>query len=121
MKTAQWGEWLAVLGFIVAVLAGLASGAGALSATYGAWVAVLLVILGIVIGLTTITEKEVTSFLIATIALSVGAGGAFTALNTLVAPLGTVVTDVFRNVVVLIAPAAMIVGVKAIYSMASRK
>ncbi|MBI2584173.1 MAG: hypothetical protein HYW25_05880 [Candidatus Aenigmarchaeota archaeon] len=126
MKTEKWGEYAALLGVIVAVLVGLAAASdGLVAGATSAWIAVLLVVLGIIVGLTTIAEKEVTSFLIAAIALvvssvSVPAFGAFSGVPEL-AVLGSILTAIFQNIATLIAPAAVIVAFKAVWSLASRR
>src|SRR3989304_9788511 len=95
MKNAKAGEWAYLVSVVIAVLAGIAAAAG-----FGAssWIAVLLVILGAVVGLLNISEKETTSFLVATIALVVASAGAtasgstglFSVLN-IIPGLGTLV------------------------------
>jgi len=124
MKTGKMGEWAYLVSVVVAVLAGIAAAAG-----FGAssWVAVLLVILGAVVGLLNISEKETTSFLVATIALVVasagasasGATGLFGVLNV-VPGLGTLVNAIVANIAIFAAPAAIIVAVKAVMNLASK-
>lgn len=119
MKTEKAGEYASLLCIIVAVLAGLA--APWLVASTAAYVAILLVVLGIIIGLTTITEKEVTAFLITAIVFVVAGTAAFTPINAVAAPIGTILNAIVANVAVFMAPAALIVGFKAVYALASRK
>ena len=121
MKTEKAGEYLALLSIIVAVLAGLA--APVATATTQGYIAALLVVLGIIVGLTTISEKEVTAFLITSIVFVVvgTAGGAFSAIDAVAAPVGLVLNAVVSNISLFIAPAAIIVGFKAVYALASRK
>ena len=88
----------------------------------------LLVVLGAVVGLLNISEKETTSFLVATVALIVaslganvaGTTGAFLPLN-IVPGLGTLVNAIVANIAIFDEPAAIIVAVKAIMNLASRK
>ena len=121
MKTEKAGEYLALISIIIAVLAGLAAPV-VVPATQG-YIAALLVVLGIIVGLTTITEKEVTAFLIATIVFIVvaSAGGAFTSIDAVAAPVGAVLNAIVANIGTFAMPAAIIVGFKAIYSLATRK
>ena len=120
MKPAKAGEYAALLCIIVAVLAGLAT--PWLAATTAAYIAVLLVVLGIIIGLTTISEKEVTAFLITTIVFVVGAAALpFGPIDAVVAPIGTILNAIVKNIAVFVLPAALIVGFKAVYALASRK
>src|SRR3989338_6789199 len=125
MKNTKTGEWAYLVSVVIAVLAGIGAAAG-----FGAssWVAVLLVILGAVVGLLNISEKETTSFLVATIALIVaslgatvsGLAGAFSPLNV-VPGLGTLINAIVANIAIFAAPAAVIVAVKAVMNLASRK
>ena len=125
MKNSKAGEWAYLVSVVIAVLAGIGAAAG-----FGAssWGAVLLVILGAVVGLLNISEKETTSFLVATIALIVaslgatvsGLAGAFSPLNV-VPGLGTLINAIVANIAIFAAPAAVIVAVKAVMNLASRK
>jgi len=119
MKTEKAGEYAALLCIIVAVLAGLA--APWLVATTAAYIAILLVVLGIIIGLTTITEKEVTAFLITAIVFVVVGIAPFAPIDVVAAPIGTILNAIVHNIAVFVAPAALIVGFKAVYALASRK
>ncbi len=125
MKSTNAGEWAYLVSVVIAVLAGIGAAAG-----FGAssWVAVLLVILGAIVGLLNISEKETTSFLVATVALIVaslgatvaGDAGAFLPLNV-IPGLGTLINAIVANIAIFAAPAAIIVAVKAIMNLASRK
>ena len=100
------------------------AGVGGVSGYEGS-INALLVVLGVVVGLTTITEKEITAFLIAAIALVVGsvtvpAFAAFSNVTELEA-LGRILTVIFQGIATLIAPAAIIVAFKSVYALASRK
>ena len=123
MKTEKAGEYLALVSIIIAVLAGLAAGVpGFIGSVTAGYIAVLLVILGIIVGLTTITEKEVTSFLITSIVfVVVGSAQAFGAIDLVAAPIGTVLDAIVANIAIFVSPAAIIVGFKAVYALASRK
>jgi len=124
MKAVKAGEYAFILCVIIAILAGLVVGAG-LVGTSGAWVALILVILGVVVGLTTVTEKEITPFLIAVIALVVaGAGNIFSVGLAGVAGLdvlGRIIDSILSHVAIFVAPAAIILSLKAIYALASKR
>ena len=123
MKTGKMGEWAYLVSVVVAVLAGIGAAAG-----FGAssWIAVLLVVLGAVVGLLNISEKETTSFLVATVALVVaslganvsGTAGTFLPLNV-IPGLGTLINAIVANIAIFAAPAAIIVAVQAIMNLAS--
>lgn len=116
------GEYAYLLGLVVAVLAGLAAAANVLAASTAAWVDLLLVVLGVIVGLMNISEKESTTFLIAALALVVvGASGVFVSLDTAVRPLGALLDAIVQNFALFAAPAAVIVAVKSVHGMASKK
>ncbi|MBI2507562.1 hypothetical protein HYV89_01280 [Candidatus Woesearchaeota archaeon] len=71
----------------------------------------LLVLLGLVVGFLNITEKEVITFLVAAIALMSAGSANLTALGQL----GSVFGSILQSVVVFVAPAAVVVAVKAVY------
>jgi membrane-associated phospholipid phosphatase len=101
------GFWAFVAGFILAILAGIF------------WpqnepIIVALVILGIIIGLLNITTKEFTALLLATIALVV-VGNAFAPLQAL--RLGEILGDVLGHIATLMAPAAVIAAIKALWAV----
>ena len=80
----------------------------------------ILVILGIICGLITITEKEATAFLIAAIALAVVKGATFLPLNYL-PPLGYMAMWIVNFIATFVAPAAIIIAIKAVWALARTK
>jgi len=111
MKLEKIGHWSFILGVIIAILAGLAG------AAYVEAAALLLVVLGIIVGFLNISEKETTSFLVAAIALvAVGAAG----LEKLPA-VGSYIGPILTNIATFVAPAAIIVALKAVYELGKRK
>jgi len=80
----------------------------------------ILVILGIICGLITITEKEATAFLIAAIALAVVKGTTFLPLNYL-SPLGYMAMWIVNFIATFVAPAAIIIAIKAVWALARTK
>lgn len=101
------GFWAFIIGFVLAIIAGIFMPGNQA-------VVIVLVILGIIIGFLNVTAKEFTLFLLATIALVVVGGQAFTALGTVGEKLG----DVLSRIGILVAPAAIIAAVKALWSVA---
>lgn len=104
----QVGNWAFILGLVLVVI--------------GAFVGIpqltlILVILGLIVGFLNVTAKETTAFLVAAIAL-IAAGGAN--LDA-IAVIGSALTDMLRNLAVFVAPAAIVVAVKAVYSLAGKK
>ena len=107
MSTEKIGGWAFLIGLIIAILVGL------FSSTSTAIVAIL-VVLGLIIGFLNITDKETVPFLIASIAL-LAAGSAN--LGVLWANLG----NVLENISIFVAPAAIIVAFKTIYTLGAKK
>ena len=97
------GHWAFIIGVLLAIVVGLIP---QLLTPVVTWI---LVILGLIIGLLNVTEHETTAFLVATIALlAVGGAG-------VVANLGLLIRGVLDNIVAIVAPAALIVALRAIY------
>jgi len=102
------GFWAFIVGFILAILAGIF------------WpgnqtIVVVLVILGIIIGFLNVSAKEFMLLLLATIALVV-VGNAFAPLGTL--HVGEVLGNILSRIAILVAPAAIIAAVKALWAVA---
>jgi hypothetical protein len=113
------GKYLFLAGIMIALVTGLTSVFVDFSS---AWIALILVVLGLCLGLTTATEKEVTPFLLAAIALTVASsGGWFLIINNAVANLGTFINSTMYNMVSFVAPAAIILATKMIYQLANKK
>ena len=130
-EIARW----AFIGFVViAIIAGLAIGYMAYSADYhwadegvrsaNGWVILIMLILGIIIGITSITAKEVTPFLIATIALVVAAAAdVWSGFNSveMLQLLYYWATAILDYIVAFAAPAAVIIAIKSVFAMAKEK
>ena len=125
------GKYAFVAGVIIAIIAGLAVGymgwpesgtpTDTLANVYGL-VTLVLLIIGIVVGLLNITEKNVTAFLIAAIALSLIRGATFKNPLTMVHPLlGFCASYIIDFIVAFVAPAATILAIKIIYALARGK
>ncbi len=109
-KKGVIGKWAFSIALLVAIIAGLAEPAGN---TTISWV---LVVLGLIIGLLNITAKEVSTFLIAAIALVLT-----TTSLSIIPALGMYLQAVLVNVAVFVAPAAVVVALKAIYATAAAR
>ena len=111
-KSTNWvqvGHYAFFLGAILAIIAGLFSGL-----VSDEIVLTLLVILGAIVGLLNVTAKETTPFLVASIALML-AGVVNLGLIPMV---GVYLRSILTNIVVFVVPAAIIVSLKTIYSLA---
>ncbi len=130
----------AFLGFIViAIIAGLAigymaydehiedyPGSGWLDpdvADANAWVTLIMLILGIIVGLVSITTKEVTPFLISAIALMVTGVGfdVWMPLEKIHDLLYYWATGILNYFVAFAAPAAVLIAIRQVYTMAREK
>ena len=118
MELEQIGEWAFILGVIIAFLAGVFVG---FLPNFEAWIPLVLVILGILVGLLNIKDKETTPFLIAAIALlATGAINAFRIIDDAIPMLGTILANIFSNIAIFVAPAAVIVAIVAIKKLAMK-
>tara|TARA_Y100000310_G_scaffold345268_1_gene463243 strand:- start:3064 stop:3420 length:357 start_codon:yes stop_codon:yes gene_type:complete len=110
------GEWSFIIGVLVSIVIGLFS--SNLTVDVQGWLALLLVLLGLIVGFLNVSEKETTAFLIAAAALII-TGTVDNTLN-LIPTVGTYLVGVVGQVAVFVAPAALVVALKAIYNLASR-
>lgn len=129
MEMEMISKWAYLLFVIIAVVMGLvvgymawSEGSWAAVADINGWVLLILLILGIIIGLTSITTKEVTPFLIATIALIVAASAnVWEPLGTIHALLYFLATGILSYIVAFAAPAAVIIAIREILILAKQK
>jgi DMSO reductase anchor subunit len=87
------------------------------------WVTLILLILGIITGLISITEKEVTPFLIATVALLVAAANTtvWQSLSNIHDLLYDWAIAILRYIVAFAAPAAVITAIKSMLPIVKEK
>lgn len=132
METERIIRWAYIAFVVIAIVMGLTVGYMAYSADLhwvdsgvagiNGWVLVIMLVLGIIIGITSITAKEVTPFLIATIALVVAASAnVWSPLGKIHALLDYWATGILNYVVAFAAPAAVIIAVKSVLAMAKEK
>lgn len=83
----------------------------------------VLVVLGIIVGFLNITAKEMTEFLVAAIALIVMASVSTTlvVIDMYISGLGTLLQAVLSYIAIFVAPAALIVAIKAIVELAEKE
>jgi hydrogenase/urease accessory protein HupE len=114
IMATNYGNWAFIVGVVLAIILGLFS---TYIPAYIETITFIMVILGLIVGFYNITQKEVINFLIAAIALlAVGAAG----LNALPI-IGTYVGGILTQIAVFVAPAAIIVALKAVYELAYKK
>jgi hypothetical protein len=118
MAQQSIGRWAFILGVVIAVIAGLVGG---WVATSSAWILLILVILGLVVGFLNISAKEFNDFLLSAIALIlVGTIAQLTSIDTIIPLLGSVIQAMVNNIAAFVAPAALVVSLKAVYTLASK-
>lgn len=83
----------------------------------------LLIVLGVIVGFLNITAKEMTEFLIAAIALIVmgSISAAFVVVDNYIVGLGTIIDAILSYIAIFVAPAALIVSIKAIIELAEKE
>jgi len=107
--SSRIGFWAFIIGLILAIIAGFV-------AHDNTAVIVILVILGLLIGLLNITGKETLLFLVATIAL-ISTKAAFDSLTIL--SVGKYLDQILTLVATLMAPAAVVASIKALWAVGS--
>jgi hypothetical protein len=109
------GIYAFIVGVILAIIAGLAGGA---VVEYVGAITLILVILGVIVGFLNIKDKMVFNFLIAAIALMVVGTANLSTIDTIVVGLGGIMQTVINFITIFVAPAALVVALKAIYGLA---
>ncbi|MEM2916475.1 MAG: hypothetical protein QXT19_03915 [Candidatus Woesearchaeota archaeon] len=104
------GTWAFLIGVVIAVVAGLIPAFS--QPPLAGQVAWVLVILGLVVGFLNIRAKEAQEFLVACIAILVvaGMGG--------LPPLGRTLGAILTNLIAFVAPAALLVALRAVWALA---
>ena len=115
-----FGGWAFIAGTVLAVILGVAATMGAGWST-NEWLLLLMVVIGLVIGFANVTTKEVIAFLIAAVALIITSMAGLTTIDTLIPYLGTFLQRTISYIVVFVAPAALVVSLKAVWALASSK
>jgi len=133
MEMEKIARWAYIAFVVIAIIMGLVVGYMAFDkhpagfydpgvADTNGWVTLIMLILGIIIGLTSITEREVTPFLIATIALIVATvANVWAPLSNIHELLYYWATAILSYIVAFAAPAAVIIAIKSLLPMAKEK
>lgn len=119
MVDKRVGGYSFIIGVILAIVLGLAS--GALGANAAAWLGSLLVVLGLIVGFLNVTGKETKEFLmVATVLVIVTfAGNAATNLGG-VQVIGQYLAGIFNALLAFVVPATIVVALKNILALAQR-
>ncbi|SRR3989344_9696224 len=102
------GGWAFLIGIIIAIIAGII---GPIDKT----VTIVLVVLGLIVGLLNITEKEVTPFLLAAVALVIVANFGGSVLGVI-----DFLKQILIAIMALIVPATIVVAVREVFTVAKR-
>ncbi len=108
----ELGTWVFIAGLILALILGFTTGVA-----NGTFLTVL-VVLGLVVGFMNITQKEVHGFLLAAIALLLV--GVVTRVDSLPF-IGKELQFSLYNIVLFVAPAALVVAIREVFLLASEK
>lgn len=119
-KSISLGGWAFLIGALLAIILGVAATAR-MSWSVNPWLMLLLVVIGLIIGFANITTKEVVAFLIAAMALILTSIAGLNTIDTLIPYLGSFLQNTVSYVVFFVAPAALIVSLKAVWALASSK
>lgn len=116
----QVGKWAFIVGAVLAIIAGIGMG---LSQAWGnnEWITVLLVVAGLVVGFVNITAKEAQGFLIASIAVLAASTANLGTLFPGLMQLGAILAGIVAKVLIVVAPAALIVALRAVYGFAAEE
>jgi uncharacterized membrane protein YhhN len=103
MKFKKIGGWSFIVGLIIVLLIGLVP-----KIMGSNWWPIVLIILGVIVGFLNIQEKEVTKFLVATMAIIISSG--------ILGALGQRLASAGNALIIFTAGAAIVVSIKAIIS-----
>jgi len=126
MEMEKIAHWAYIAFVVIAIIMGLVVGYmrydGQSISDINGWITLIMLVLGVIIGLTSITEKEVTPFLIVTIALIVASSAnVWQPLSTIHDLLYYWALYILNYIVAFAAPAAVITAIRALLPMAKEK
>ncbi len=111
MDSQQYGSWAFIVGVVIAIISGIAQAAAA-NVPGAEFIPLVLVILGAIVGFLNISDREITDFLVAAIAL-LAVGFSAAGLN-IIPVIGAYLVAVVNNIAVFVAPAVLVVALKAV-------
>lgn len=114
--------WAFLIGLILAIIAGIISGSSSHSGA--TWILALLALLGLTVGYF-VSEKEVKTFLLASVSLVIvsfaGIQGLILDAAIRGVAIGPVVSAILSALLVLFVPATIVVVIKTIFSISTIK
>jgi hypothetical protein len=123
MMWVKLSGWLFILGIIIAIVAGLPLIEAATAAAAAGILAVIGLIIGLlgIAGMGTLEKCDIDVFLLAVIALMVVgvSGNAFGGIEYM--SIGAILGKIVGNIGILVAPAAVLIALKAIWKSAQTK
>jgi len=114
----QIGKWAFLVGVIIALISGIGIGVG-MDFGNNLWITALLVLAGLVVGFVNITVKETQAFLVAAIAVMIANVANLGTLFPGFEVLGAILAGIVGKIVTVVAPAALIVALRAVYGFAA--
>jgi hypothetical protein len=114
MMNKEYGNYAFIIGVVLAIIMGLFGG---FVTEYVETITYIMIILGLIVGFYNIGHKDAVNFLIAAIAL-LAVGGAGLEMLPMI---GMYVGGILTQIAVFVAPAAVLVALKAVYEMAYKK
>jgi hypothetical protein len=114
LSGAKLGHWIFLAGIIIAIIAGLIMGSNETNAT----IILVLAVLGLIVGLINITLRDEVPFLVAATVLLIASGTFAQSLMGLPFEIGLKIASILGYVIVFVAPASLVVALKAIYAFA---
>jgi hypothetical protein len=126
MEMEKIAHWAYIAFVVIAIVMGLVVGYmyydGQDIVDLNGWITLILLVLGVIIGLTSITAKEVTPFLIVTIALIVASSAnVWQPLSNIHELLYYWAYYILNYIVAFAAPAAVITAIRALLPMTKEK
>ena len=110
------GSWAFLLGVVVALIAGAFFSQAEPNPTMISF----LVLLGTIVGLLNVTTKETNSFLLASVSLVLVAAISQPVVNDVVS-IGPYLGSMLDSILVFVTPAAIVVALKSIFSLAESR
>ncbi len=124
IKLVHYGTIIFGIGLLIAVIASLVATYGTMTAMATKIITGILIMVGIVVGLINITSKETVAFLVSTVVV-VMLIGPFMAnvIQTFgIEQTGSkLIGELFKNLIGLIVPAALVVALKTLFSTAKEE
>lgn len=113
MKTV--GVWAFIIGVILAIIVGVLTSS---MSAYMGLISTIMIVLGLIVGILNITDKEITSFVIAAIGLAIGSITIANLGPVLGGTIGEMVRTAFTVFGVFVAGAVFIPALKTVFKLA---